>query len=68
MHVHVNVCLTSLHHNSYTSMHGHVICMFMTKQKDKNPKLAIKGQTKQTNMEAETQKHKTRQCRDILYK
>ena len=34
MHVHVNVSLTLPHHSTYASMHGHVICMFMIKQKD----------------------------------
>ena len=34
MHVYVNACLNSLLHNTYTSMHGHVICMFMAKQQD----------------------------------
>ena len=34
IHVHVNACLTSVHHNIYKSMHGHIICMSMAKQKD----------------------------------
>ena len=35
MHVYVNACLTSSHHSTYASMHGHVICMFTAKQKVK---------------------------------
>ena len=32
LHVHMNACLTSLtllYHNTYASMHDHIICMFM---------------------------------------
>jgi len=35
MQVYVNACLTSLHHSTYALMHGHIICMFMAKQKVK---------------------------------
>ena len=38
------------------------------KTKYKNPKLAYKEQTKQTNLKAETHRHEIKQGKDILYK
>ena len=33
MHVHMNACLTLLHHSTYASMHDHIICTFIVKQR-----------------------------------
>ena len=38
------------------------------KTKGHHPKLGYKDQTKQTDMDVEAHKHKTRQGRGILYK
>ena len=72
-HLQTNACececipyLTASQHlciNAWTCyMHVH------DKTKRLSLKLAYKEQTKQTNMEVETYKHKTRQGRCILYK
>ena len=51
MHIHMNAwltLLTLLHHNTYASMHGHIICMFMahqTKRRKETLILICEGQT-----------------------
>ena len=72
MHVHVNACLTSLtllHHNTYTSMHGNIICMFMAfHRKKRNPNLIYEGQTTSKHGRQRLVGMKTGQNRSILYK
>ena len=72
-HPQTNACLCQSMPYLFTSQH---LCInawtrYMHvhgKTKGLNPKLVYKEQIKQTNIEAETHKHKKRQGRCILYK